>query len=119
MDELLAEVPTLHGAGASGMSAAHAIRKLDQPLGVVRALFCHERACDLLRKSGRLRNLVMTREAVVDLYKLNRLGGRLDMSAAHQIKLLASLKDSGTVESTYLHFREVARHALLADGSVE
>jgi hypothetical protein len=46
---------------------------------------------------------------VLDLGRLNRMG-RLDddhapSSAAHQVRLVASLQDSGTVESTYLHFR--------------
>jgi hypothetical protein len=108
-------LPGLKLASAFGVSAAHAILQLDRPLDAVRALFCHDRAARLLLRDGRLRDMVLMGEAVLDLYKLNRLGGRLDTSKTHQVQLLASLKDSGTVESTYLHFRDVARHTLLGD----
>jgi hypothetical protein len=108
-------LPGLQLASAFGVSAAHAILQLDRPLDAVRALFCHDRAARLLHRGGRLRDVVLMGEAVVDLYKLNRLGGRLDTSKTHQVQLLASLKVSGTVESTYLHFRDVARHTLLGD----
>jgi hypothetical protein len=108
-------LPGLQLASAFGVSAAHALLQLDRPLDAVRALFCHGRAARLLRRDGRLRDVVLMGEAVLDLYKLNRLGGRLDTSKTHQVQLLASLKDSGTVESTYLHFRDVARHTLLGD----
>jgi hypothetical protein len=87
-------------------------------------MFHDERFRDLLRKNTEFRNAV-TGEAVVDLYRLNRMG-RLDddhghaamvaVAAGRQVGLLASLQNSGTAESTYLHFREVARHVLIPEG---
>jgi hypothetical protein len=104
---------------SSGLAVAQAVRTQDDhPVGAIRAMFCHERAARLLLRggSGRDRKWVITGETVLDLYKLNGMGRLGDMSASHQVNLLASLKGSDNVESTYLHFREVASHFLLTRG---
>jgi hypothetical protein len=101
-------------ATSSGFDAAQAVGTRDNAIDLVRGVFCHERTRNLLRGRGRVPNLAFG-ETVLDLYDLNRRGRVGDQTAAYQVGLLASLKDSGTVESTYLHFREVARHALIVD----
>jgi hypothetical protein len=84
-------------------------------MDVVRALFCHEHAQCLICDFMRVRELFLTGEAVTALYRLNRLGRLGD--AGHQVRLLASLNGSSNLDSTYLHFREVARHVLIIEGS--
>jgi hypothetical protein len=121
-------------AGGSGFEVALAVGKLRSIVDLVREVFHDERFRDLLRKNTEFRSVVMG-EAVVDLYRLNRMGRLNDdqdddhdhaasaaaaaavaVAAGRQVGLLASLQDSGTVESTYLHFREVARHVLIPEG---
>jgi hypothetical protein len=73
-------------------------------LDLVRAIFCHDRAADLLLRSNKeFMEVVVMEETVVDLYRLNRRGRLEDdhddhdddlSAAARQVVLLASLQDN-------------------------
>jgi hypothetical protein len=123
VDSFLRPAAPADRAGSSGFDVARAVGELDNAIDVVHVLFCRDpardpardRARDLLRENAQFRSAVMG-DVVADLYRLNCMGRFGDGSASHQVELLASLQDSGTVESTFLHFREVAHNVLLPLG---
>jgi hypothetical protein len=115
VDSFLRPAAPADRAGSSGFEVARAVGELDNAIDVVRELFCRDTARGLLRESAQFRSAVMG-DVVADLYRLNCMGRFGDGSASHQVELLASLQDSATVESTFLHFREVAHNVLLPLG---
>jgi hypothetical protein len=95
-----ADLPLLRRA--SGFAWTQALLKIDNCLEVCRELF-NCRVIEFKLGDKAFREAVLG-DAVLNLYRMNQMGGRSDPSPHHQVRLLALVSDN--LESVYLQFRE-------------
>jgi hypothetical protein len=100
-----------HKEGRSGYDAAQALRELPDRTEVCRTLFHHRQTAVNLYHED-FRTFTLDNPVVHGLCRLNRMGGRSDQSAIHQVRLLEAVKDDLTC--LYVQLRECgAAHVLL------
>jgi hypothetical protein len=97
--------------GRSNYGVAQALRELPDRTEVCRTLFHHRQTAVNLYHED-FRTFMLDNPVVYGLHRLNRMGGRSDPSAIHQVRLLAAVKDDLTC--LYVQLRECgAVHVLL------
>lgn len=99
---------------ASGFAWTQALLKLENCLDLCRELFACPTTAFALDIDTAFREAVLG-DAVLNLYRMNQLGGRSDPSPHHQARLLALVSDN--LESVYLQFREFGAFYLVVGNS--
>jgi hypothetical protein len=105
VDDFLAA--PLSGALDRPFAAAESIRNLENRMECCRALFCTRTARTVMLLVSQPGNDLG--KTLVDMYRMN-CRGRANPSAAHQVRLLASVQDN--LDCVYLQFREFWVHVL-------
>jgi hypothetical protein len=103
-------------ARMSGFAWAQALREHDRCLDVCRELFvCPVTSCLVLEDAAFRESVLGT--TTMNLYRMNKAGGRASPSPHHQVRLLASLQ--GDLDGIYLQFREFGSVHLVPTGRTQ